>query len=147
MNTGKKIYTNLIEVHSITGTPTGNSKLNSFGDPDYIAPITDLSMCPVGSPPAPTATTTTTMSMRSFVCNLTDAVTCPPSMCVTGNQYMITLYGRGNSIAPGLQLYFDSSLTQPVTNKTWVRWNSSETIYALNSEGVVQSEGLLTCPI
>ena len=103
-------------------------------------------MCPIREP-TPPPTTTTTLGVRSFVCNLTDSVICPSAMCAVGNQYLTTLYSVSSSIAPGAQLYYDEALTQPAINQTWVRWTNNDTIYALSSEGVVQSEGLLTCPI
>ena len=53
MNTGRKIFTSLIEVFADTGLPTGNTKPNVIGDPDYISPVNDLIACPI--------TTTTTL--------------------------------------------------------------------------------------
>ncbi len=50
-NTGKKIVLTLNEVATPypPGTPTGNTKPNMIGDPDYIAPYNDLTACPVTS--------------------------------------------------------------------------------------------------
>lgn len=48
-NTGIKIFTTLIEYDSITDLPTGRSKPNLPTDPHYIAPISDPSVCPIGS--------------------------------------------------------------------------------------------------
>lgn len=47
MNTGRKIYLWLIQVDLITGVPTGNRKLNTVVDLNYIPPITDYTTCPV----------------------------------------------------------------------------------------------------
>ena len=60
MNTGRKIFTNLIEVFADTGLPTGNVKPNTPGDPDYIAPIEDLIACPLTTTTTTSTTTTTT---------------------------------------------------------------------------------------
>lgn len=49
VNTGKKAYVWLIEINSATGQPTGRRKLNLLGDPDYIAPIDNPSMCPIST--------------------------------------------------------------------------------------------------
>jgi hypothetical protein len=47
-NTGTQIVNTLIEVDANNGNaPTGNSKPNAFGDPDYIAPITNTTDCPI----------------------------------------------------------------------------------------------------
>lgn len=46
-NTGRKIYTQLQEQVIGTGAPTGRIKANTIGDPNYVAPVTDLSMCPL----------------------------------------------------------------------------------------------------
>lgn len=46
-NTGKKIVITLKEVYVVGGAPTGNTKANTVGDPDYIAPYTDTVACPV----------------------------------------------------------------------------------------------------
>lgn len=46
-NTGKKIVLTLKEQYVATGIATGNTKPNTIGDPDYIAPSTDLAACPV----------------------------------------------------------------------------------------------------
>jgi len=150
MNTGKKIYTHLIEINAYSGVATGNRKPNLPEDPDYIYPTTNLSSCPIGAittttTAAPT-TTTTTIGIRSFVVNLTNSAICPSGMCITGNQYLTTVYAQATDIAIGVQLYRDSALTQPLLNYTWIRKSSSIYIYSLSPEGVVEEE-FLTCPI
>jgi hypothetical protein len=46
--TGEKGYTNLQQYNTTTNVPTGNSKPNDSGDPDYIAPAPDTITCPNG---------------------------------------------------------------------------------------------------
>jgi hypothetical protein len=46
-NTGTKIVLTLKEMAMPANTPTGNTKNNAIGDPDYIAPYQDLDDCPV----------------------------------------------------------------------------------------------------
>lgn len=46
-NTGRKIYQFLKEVDVATGIPTGTVKANTIGDPDYVAPVVDYTMCPI----------------------------------------------------------------------------------------------------
>jgi hypothetical protein len=47
-NTGTQIVNTLVEVDAANGnTPTGNTKSNTFGDPDYIAPVTNTTDCPI----------------------------------------------------------------------------------------------------
>lgn len=47
-NTGDKGYANLQEYNTDTNIPTGNTKPNDIGDPDYVAPEPDLATCPNG---------------------------------------------------------------------------------------------------
>lgn len=47
VNSGQKAYRRLEEYFTGTGQPTGNVKSNIPGDPDYIAPETDLNFCPI----------------------------------------------------------------------------------------------------
>lgn len=65
-NTGKKIYNTLIQVQIMPNgdrVPTGQTKPNDPEDPDYIAPVDDLTMCPITvpttteAPQPPTSTT------------------------------------------------------------------------------------------
>ena len=47
-NTGTQIVNTLVEVDANNGNlPTGNTKPNTFGDSDYIAPVTNTTDCPV----------------------------------------------------------------------------------------------------
>lgn len=46
-NTGKQVVLTLKEIYSYNNQPTGNTKPNVVGDPDYISPITDLTACPI----------------------------------------------------------------------------------------------------
>jgi hypothetical protein len=47
-NTGTQIVNTLVEIDAANGnTPTGNTKPNTFGDPDYIAPVTNTTDCSV----------------------------------------------------------------------------------------------------
>lgn len=50
--TGFRGYTTLEEYNTDTNTPTGTTKPNDSGDPDYITPVADLVTCP----PLPLAT-------------------------------------------------------------------------------------------
>lgn len=46
-NTGEKGWRTLEQYDTATGTATGVTKPNIDTDPDYVAPVEDLSMCPV----------------------------------------------------------------------------------------------------
>lgn len=46
-NTGIKVVLTLQQVDDNTGIPTGLTKPNIIGDPDYIAPYLDLVDCPI----------------------------------------------------------------------------------------------------
>lgn len=47
-NTGKKIYAKLEQYYMHNGQATGVTKDNTISDPNYIPPIDDATMCPVG---------------------------------------------------------------------------------------------------
>lgn len=79
-NTGRKIYTTLKEIYTDDNTPTGNTKLNTPGDPDYIPPTYDYVMCPL-----PSTTTTTTTTSGGLVCGM-------------GPRSRTVLAGLGNAI-------------------------------------------------
>lgn len=49
-NTGFRAFADLEEYNITTNVPTGNTKPNDSGDPDYIAPVQDLAACPAGAP-------------------------------------------------------------------------------------------------
>lgn len=42
---GSKVITTLIQINVVTGIPTGLTKPNTVGDPDYIAPAIDNDAC------------------------------------------------------------------------------------------------------
>lgn len=48
-NTGYKIYTILVQYNARTGEPTGVVKPNIPSDPDYVAPVLDLTSCPASA--------------------------------------------------------------------------------------------------
>lgn len=50
-NNGQKVYTLLVEINTRTGLPTGRVKPNIPSDPNYIAPVEDLTACPLPGPP------------------------------------------------------------------------------------------------
>lgn len=47
INTGLKIYQTLEQYDVNTGQATGITKPNTTGDPDYVAPVEDILMCPI----------------------------------------------------------------------------------------------------
>lgn len=47
-NTGNVYWEGLEQYNVITGAPTGEIKLNTPGDPDYVPPVENLSACPIG---------------------------------------------------------------------------------------------------
>lgn len=61
-NTGYKAWYTLEQYNTVTGAATGTTKANTSGDPDYVAPVYDVSSCPL--PPvdntAPTLNTSLT---------------------------------------------------------------------------------------
>lgn len=64
VNDGTKVYTLLVEYNLRTGQPTGRIKPNVPSDPNYIAPVTDLSTCPLPGDPV--------IPQRDIVFNILD---------------------------------------------------------------------------
>lgn len=46
-NTGFKAWQLLEQYDTATGQPTGQTKQNTIGDPDFVAPVQDTTFCPV----------------------------------------------------------------------------------------------------
>lgn len=47
VNTGQKAYATLEQYYLDDNTPTGVTKPNVISDPDYVAPVTDTTTCPL----------------------------------------------------------------------------------------------------
>lgn len=62
-NTGNKIYSTLTQYEVVTSIPTGATKPNTIGDPDYVPPVLDSILCP-------TTTTTTTIAPTPLSCSI-----------------------------------------------------------------------------
>lgn len=82
-NTGYKGYATLEQYYVDNGVATGVTKPNNFGDSDYIAPVLDLSYCPIPSPTpsiTPTVSVTPTISVTpSVTISVTPTVTASPA--------------------------------------------------------------------
>jgi len=85
VNTGYKAYANLEEYYLDNGIATGATKVNDVSDPDYVAPVYDLSFCPLPSPtPSPTPTISVTPSITPTVTpSVTTTPTITPTISVT----------------------------------------------------------------
>lgn len=82
-NTGKEIVLTLKEVllPYPPGTPTGNTKPNTINDPDYIAPYTNLTNCPVvADTSCPLFSATGKTGLIEFEFSLLESVTANPSI-------------------------------------------------------------------
>lgn len=125
MNTGIRIYTELIEVFVDSGLPTGNTKPNVVGDPDYIAPSQDLVACPLPTTTTSTTTTSTTLLPPMF---------CAPSILVklipTSNPYTY-------------QVYFETQGTN--VSRITIQYSNNNTTW-LNSTGSSISPRVITFP-
>jgi hypothetical protein len=67
LTTGIKNILTLQEINSVTEVPTGNTKPNTIGDPDYIAPAQDLVDCPVSYTLAAPSRIISTVRAASYV--------------------------------------------------------------------------------
>lgn len=83
-NTGYKGYATLEQYYVDNGVATGVTKPNNFDDPDYIAPVLDLSYCPLPSAtPSVTPTISTTPSVTPTVTPSLTASPASPSVTAT----------------------------------------------------------------
>lgn len=67
-NTGQKGFTTLQEYNTDTNLPTGNTKPNNTGDPDYAPPVNDSTTCP-GGPDATTLSYTESLNISKVQLN------------------------------------------------------------------------------
>ena len=84
-NTGYKAYTDLEQYYVDSGVATGTTKTNSISDPDYIAPVLDLTYCPLPSvSPSVTPTISVTPSITPTVTpSVSNSPATTPSNSVT----------------------------------------------------------------
>lgn len=119
-NTGRIIYSELIQVFVDTGLPTGNTKPNSIGDPDYIPPSNDFVSCPL-----PTTTTTST----------TTTTTEAPILCIPPVLISLSFLSSGGGGSGSYRVYFDTqgsnvssiTLQMSLDKTTWIN-NTAGTI-------------------
>jgi hypothetical protein len=114
-NTGFKAYTNLEQYYLDNGVATGVTKPNTIGDPDYVAPVLDLTFCPLPSAsPSATPSISVTPSISatpSITPSITPSVT--PSISTTpSNTPSISLTP---SLTPSISISATPSVTPTVT--------------------------------
>jgi hypothetical protein len=124
-NTGEKGFTNLQEYNTITNLPTGATKPNDSGDPDYIEPVSDNATCPNGPD-----ISTVTFGYGLSISNIS----------IYARRVLfsdsIILYNTG--------IYFDTqaggySLTYPlVKNRIWTLTVIAKTLDSGNTTGVIK---------
>jgi len=108
-NTGTEIVLTLKEVllPYPPGTPTGNTKPNTPGDPDYIAPYTNLTNCPVTADTScPLFDATGGSGLIEFEFSLLGSVTINPAIA----SVKIQLYA-----SDGTTLQQEKTYTLPMT--------------------------------
>ncbi|MFT3910235.1 MAG: hypothetical protein QM737_12470 [Ferruginibacter sp.] len=117
-------------------------------------PTSSFAMSPLNGPIPASCGTNFTLAVNSNItfsfypvwniaCSLTASAN-PLSMsgfCSTGAPGTTNVYSTSQVIGPGSTLYYDAAKTQRVNNMLWVRpWSGTgKVIYAINSQGVVQS--------
>jgi hypothetical protein len=72
-NTGSKAWLRLEEYNTGDSSATGNYKVNDSGDPDYVAPVTDYTTCPL--PPGTDITAPTFPTTLSWTKPMSSATT------------------------------------------------------------------------
>jgi hypothetical protein len=114
-NTGFKAYTNLEQYYLDNGVATGVTKPNTIGDPDYIAPVLDLTFCPLPSAsPSATPSISVTPSISatpSITPSITPSVT--PSISTTPSISLSV--SLTPSLTPSISISATPSVTPTVT--------------------------------
>ncbi|MGF7230341.1 hypothetical protein [Arachidicoccus sp.] len=88
----------------------------------------------------------------SYTVNIAGDATPTSSMCVTGSIYTLQVFSHTTSFTSGMKLFYDQKLSQPITDKKWLRYingggNSVNTssIYQIYNTGIVGS-AVTACP-
>jgi hypothetical protein len=114
-NTGFKAYTNLEQYYLDNGVATGVTKPNTIGDPDYVAPVLDLTFCPLPSAsPSATPSISVTPSISatpSITPSITPSVT--PSISTTPSISLSV--SLTPSLTPSISISATPSVTPTVT--------------------------------
>ena len=114
-NTGFKAYTNLEQYYLDNGIATGVTKPNTIGDPDYVAPVLDLTFCPLPSAsPSATPSISVTPSISatpSITPSITPSVT--PSISTTPSISLSV--SLTPSLTPSISISATPSVTPTVT--------------------------------
>lgn len=84
-NTGYLAYTNLEQYYTDSGAATGVTKTNNVSDPDYIAPVLNLALCPLPSVSPSVSMTPSVTPSISLSISATPSVTptVTPSVSIT----------------------------------------------------------------
>lgn len=147
-NTGIEIVLTLKEVLPPIppGTPTGNTKPNVEGDPDYIAPYQNLAKCPItygDSCPSSIIETPTTSTLQ-FEFSLDNSVVNNPAIKsikvsaeLSGTEVTSTIFNLPNTPSPNFFINTLSGLASSTTYSLVVRYYS-----ATNAGGSLTK----TCP-
>ena len=106
-NTGYKAYTNLEQYYADSGAATGVTKPNNVGDPDYIAPVLNLTYCPL-----PSASPSMTPSI-SVTPSITPTVT--PSITVSSTVFTTPSVTPTITVTPSTSIGFTPSVTPTIT--------------------------------
>jgi hypothetical protein len=97
-NTGFKAYTNLEQYYLDNGVATGVTKPNTIGDPDYVAPVLDLTFCPL---PSASPSATPSISVTPTI-SITPSVTPPVTPSVTPSISITPSVTLSISVTPSL---------------------------------------------
>lgn len=112
-NTGYKAYTNLEQYYLDNGVATGVTKPNTIGDPDYVAPVLDLTYCPLPSAtPSVTPTVSVTPSISPSV-SVTPTITPTATPSVTPTISVTPSVPASVSVTPSISVSI--SVTPTIT--------------------------------
>ena len=125
VNTGRKIYGTLSEKIIGTETYTGNTKPNTFGDPDYVEPVVDETACPISG----TSTSIVWTNQQSY----TPYADCDLVISLNGIQVLEELFDNTGTL---IATVGDVVVVQQKATSPWSPNSSARLIVKINGSDV-----------
>ena len=125
-NTGYKAYTDLEQYYVDSGVATGTTKTNSISDPDYVAPVLDLTYCPLPSAsPSVTPTISVTPSITPTVTpTVTPSISVTPSIGVSLSVSVTPSISKTPSITPTISVTPSITPSIPTSQPTYYYYSA-----------------------
>jgi len=147
-NTGYQAYTTLEQYYVATGLPTGTTKPNTIGDPDYVAPVLDLVDCPLPTTTttSTTSTTTTAPTTTSTTSTTTTAPTTTTSTTTSTTTIPPTTTSTTTSTTTAVPYSSYSVRLNPISGYPAICTVSPQTVYTAFGQSISPGYEVFTDP-